>query len=164
MTPENGDFEQLQKALKLKRHEQPPPGYFHHFSSRVVDRIETRSHPGFWGSIWEATWVERVRTALTANPITSGIFAGCAVLMVALANSPFLEGGAVADSREVSPAIQNGSLASLGISQAEPRRSGLAFVDLPMPSGNPIFATNIPGAMLGGLSFSTTPVMYRMEQ
>jgi hypothetical protein len=170
MTPENGDFKQLQKVLKLKRHEQPPPGYFHHFSSRVVDRIETRGKTGFWSRLGEITWVERIHTTLTANPITSGIFAGCAVLIVALANSPLLEGSAVADIQEVSPAIDAASLNSLAISRAEPRRSGLMLLsgnlnyDLTTPSVNPMFATNLPGAMIDGLPLSAVPVMYSADQ
>lgn len=48
-SPEN--FESLQKLLRLKRHEQPPPRYFNEFSGRVIARIqagEARVAPRWW--------------------------------------------------------------------------------------------------------------------
>lgn len=45
--PDN--FESLEKLLKLKRYEQPPPRYFSEFSGRVMSRIEAgEARPSLW--------------------------------------------------------------------------------------------------------------------
>ena len=48
-TPEN--FDDLRRLLTLKRHEQSPPGYFNHFSDKVIARIEASvvvAQPAWW--------------------------------------------------------------------------------------------------------------------
>ena len=53
-SPEN--FESLQKLLKLKRHEQPPPRFFNEFSGRVIARIQSEgTRPPRW---WERFGVD----------------------------------------------------------------------------------------------------------
>jgi len=44
-------FERLKLLLGLKRHEQPPPGYFAHFSDKVIAQIEAeaiRARASWW--------------------------------------------------------------------------------------------------------------------
>ena len=58
------DFEQLRKLLKLKRFEQPPPGYFSRLPDSVMNRLEreegAEETAGFAGG-W--AWLGALRRA-----------------------------------------------------------------------------------------------------
>src|SRR6187401_2242863 len=60
-SPEN--FDSLEKLLRLKKHEQPPPRYFNEFSGRVIDRIERGEARLSW---WERFGFD-LRPALAAG-------------------------------------------------------------------------------------------------
>ncbi len=60
-SPEN--FDSLEKLLRLKRHEQPPPRYFNEFSGRVISRIERGEARLSW---WERFGFD-LRPALAAG-------------------------------------------------------------------------------------------------
>jgi len=76
MHPENENFERLRRLLALKRHEQPPPGYFQDFSGHVIARLragERADRSGFWESLsWEAPWLQRLWGAFETKPIMAG--------------------------------------------------------------------------------------------
>ena len=78
MNQENENFEQLRRSLALKRHEQPPPGYFNNFSKQVIARIEAgeKGEEGafFERLLWEAPWLQRIWAAFEAKPILAGGF------------------------------------------------------------------------------------------
>ena len=48
-SPDN-NFDSLQKVIRVKRYEQPPPRYFKEFSGRIISRIESGDGRGSW---WE---------------------------------------------------------------------------------------------------------------
>ncbi|HEY6167698.1 MAG TPA: hypothetical protein VI454_06640 [Verrucomicrobiae bacterium] len=62
MTPENEDFEEVRRLLALKRHEQPPPGYFTNFSSKVIARIEAEQETA------RLPWWRRLVASFDARP------------------------------------------------------------------------------------------------
>jgi len=78
MSPIPDDFEQLRRLLALKRHETPPPGYFHGFSRQVIVRIQA----GELGepeeaSIWSfsgGSFLQRIWATLDARPVLAGAF------------------------------------------------------------------------------------------
>lgn len=84
MNPENQNFESLQRLLKLKRYEQPPPRYFNDFSGQVINRIragQSGSQSEAATARWETSWLQRVLSVFEAKPLLAGAF-GLAVVGV----------------------------------------------------------------------------------
>ncbi len=78
MNSEQNNFQQLRRLLALKRHEQPPPGYFHDFSRQVIARIvagEQADSGGVLDSLsWEAPWLQRLWSLFENKPALAGAF------------------------------------------------------------------------------------------
>jgi hypothetical protein len=66
------EFDGLRKVLVLKRHEQPPPGYFVHFADKVVARIEAE------GLVRHGSWWQRVWVSIQSGPVVACSY-GCMV-------------------------------------------------------------------------------------
>lgn len=75
MSSSPGDFDQLQRLLSLKRHEQPPPGYFLHFSDKVIARIEAEG----LGRRGSGSWWQRLWNGLDASPLLAFGYGGTVV-------------------------------------------------------------------------------------
>lgn len=77
MDPQSNEFEKLKALLALKRHEQPPPGYFDSFSSKVVARIEAEAR------VPETAWWHRwIRPSLVSPVLTCAYGVVVASLLV----------------------------------------------------------------------------------
>src|SRR5262249_6484526 len=80
MRPEPDNVQALRRLLALKKHEQPPPGYFNSFASRVIARIQAgeRAPDSFWDRISEL-W-----TAFETKPLLAGAVGVtfCGLIMV----------------------------------------------------------------------------------
>jgi hypothetical protein len=93
MSPEQENFEALRRLLALKRHEQPPPGYFNHFSIQVIRRIQAgeRVPDSLLERLFmEAPWFQRMWGILEAKPVLVGAF-GAAVCGLMLAGLVYSE-------------------------------------------------------------------------
>lgn len=103
MNPEPENFEALRKLLALKRHEQPPPGYFDQLPGRILAQLrKEEEQPNFW-TRFVNTFVLRPAFAFTLG------FAVCAFFITGLtfslrvnpamiASQPKLESWEVASS------------------------------------------------------------------
>ena len=63
MNPSPEEFDRLRKLLTLKLHEPPPPGYFNHFSDKILARIEAE------GLFIRNSWWQRLFPELDAKPV-----------------------------------------------------------------------------------------------
>jgi len=132
MNPEQEEFRDLRRLLALKRHEQPPPGFFNNFSQDVLVRIRAgeRIEDTTYDEVlaWEAPWLKRFLNLLDSKPILAGAF-GAAVCGLLLAGVLVAEAPADSDGMpmvvKVTPETENG-LAPLKIAIA-PSAAGPLF-------------------------------------
>jgi hypothetical protein len=84
---ENEDFESLRRLLSLKRHEVPPPGYFHNFSGEVISRIKLGEHKS--EDTLELPWFLKFIQFFDAKPAFAGAFASalCLLLVFGIVNA-----------------------------------------------------------------------------
>jgi hypothetical protein len=138
------EFEKLQKLLKLKRHEQPPPGYFNNFSDRVINRIEAMDSRK---DRWEAApWVGKLYRLLETNPIAAGLF-GISVCGLLISGITYSQSKSATDFSAYNPTPLDVADASKTASEW----SKTVRADSTAPSVNPMFNTNVPGTLFGGL-------------
>ena len=145
MSQNTENFESLRRLLSLKRHEQPPPGYFNNFSSQVIARIklgemgEERSIPG--SVLWEAPWLQRLWAALEAKPIVAGA--------VAVAVCGLLITGAIYPEDK-----DPGQVAAISVSESTPLPVEVANATTVMtPANHPLLAkpAALEGEFMGSL-------------
>lgn len=85
MNAEPPEFESLQRLLKLKRHEQPPPRFFNEFSGQVIQRLRT-SRSGSRQDDREnvgPAWLQRIFAAFQDGRVLAGA-CGAGVLALLL--------------------------------------------------------------------------------
>ncbi len=87
------DFSDLRRLLALKKHEQPPPGYFNRLPGKILERIET-SDLGV-----QSTWWGWLVARFDARPILACAygFTISTLLLMGFRLSQALDSGADAD-------------------------------------------------------------------
>lgn len=88
--PEQDNFEDLRRLLAVKRHEQPPPGYFDRLSITIMTRIRdgaAESRLSFRQRLFaEAPWLQQLWATFEHRPIFAGAcsFAACGLVAAAV--------------------------------------------------------------------------------
>lgn len=106
MSQDSENFDKLRMLLSVKRHEQPPPGYFDRFSRDVMARIKAGESGGAAG--YEFSWFHRFLSMFDMKPVFAGAFGTvvCAFLISGVLSSeqtPAVGSGVIPSS--VTPAI-----------------------------------------------------------
>ncbi len=159
MNQNTENFEQLRRLLKLKRYEQPPPGYFDRFSSQVIARIRLGERGEESAVIerllWEAPWLQRIWAAFEAKPVLAGAFglAVCGLLISGVVYSGMGDVQPVA-LIPVAESLPSSTEVANVIGENHPLLVKPAALET--SSTNPITALEADGLFLGGLRAQPT--------
>jgi hypothetical protein len=142
MNPPPESFDALRRLLALKRHEQPPPGYFARFPDRVLSRIEAE------GDRLQPSWWQQLRGALEVRPLAALAYGAVALGLFAVGASAsrYLEVDQSAAAAVPSPWVAVNSLPLPEETPAAMSRAVLSPVDSSC-SVNPVLAANPPHAL-----------------
>lgn len=135
------DFRDVTRLLALKRHEQPPPGYFSRFSREVIAGIKAEAAeerslgPG---------WLQRFWIALETKPIAAGSF-GAAVCGLMLGGLLFSDSSEPSlgsmPHMEFAPGYQAASDSGATLGSGSPFASIIGSNGLPSQRGPSLFDT-----------------------
>ena len=155
MSQDTENFEQLRQLLALKRHEQPPPGYFNDFSSQVILRIKAGDRGEESTALLErlfmdAPWLQRIWATFEARPALAGVLgvAMCGLLITGVLYSDRTEVSPVS----LVPVVQEASAPVTP--QIEPAADHPLLAKpaaLEASSTNPINAAQTDEALLGNI-------------
>lgn len=140
------EFLNVQRALRLKRYEQPPPGYFQDFSAKVIARIEAATVER------EQSWWRHLLAQLESKPVlaASYAFALGGLLFFGFNLTGYLGESAAASSR---PNALPSTAASVGSPLVAPAHHALGVTPvaaiMPASSTNPV-ALGPPAFLLNG--------------
>lgn len=141
---------QVRRLLAIKRHEQPPPGYFHKFSGDVVARIRAGDRADdrnvLAGVLGDSAWVQRVWNFLEGKPLVAGLFGAAACAMV-------LSAFVMSERPDTTASVQPQSDSAVTIANIPSPSQPLVFGEQPASgsSTDPILQTPPAGMLLDGI-------------
>jgi hypothetical protein len=159
MNPDSKNFDALRRLLALKRHEQPPPGYFNNFSSQVIARIKAGEH-GEPASLirrlfGEAAWWQRLSAAVEAKPAFAGAF-GAAVCALLISGLVYSENGPTLAAQGLMASETSSFLTPTAVAMND----SLDQVQFVSSSTNPIAPP--AGSLFHQIQIPTQPVSFQM--
>jgi hypothetical protein len=160
MNPDSQNFEQLRRLLALKRHEQPPPGYYHNLSSEIIARIKAgdmgEPEPLIERLFRDAPWLGRVWSMLEAKPAFAGAFGAvvCALMISGILYSEGAESPSVIPdlAMEMVPGYGSSATLAMNDSSLQPVSS--------TSSTNPVAPST--GSLFEQMHFPSAPVSFEL--
>lgn len=158
-SPESPEFEKLRILLRLKRFEQPPPGYFNRFSACVMERIETE------GSEELAGWWQRFLFRFDAQPVLAcaysvaigGLLVVGMGLSQALGREQISSLPAHGSWLATIPSPISGQLIEPSSVEVEPSSFSAAYRQTRSSSMEPVWNSGAPSFLVGGGRFLESP-------
>ena len=150
MGSSSDNFDPLEKLLRLKRYEKPPPRYFRDFSGKVITRIERGE--GRSGSAWWERFGVDLRAVMTAG---AGMIA-CGLVVFGLGFTLDADSQDIALSAGTLPGVLPTGIAASG----DFGNDGVEVV--PFNSTNPV--VNPAPAFGNPWRGQITPVNYQMPR
>jgi len=154
------EFDGLQKVLLLKRHEQPPPGYFVHFADKVVARIEAE------GLVRRGRWWQRLWITLQSGPVVAcgygGVVAGLLVIGVGISQS--VEPGSAGPAAVMANPwdVQMRSLSESTPANVAYARQVMEPT-IPHSSFTPVVSRGAPDSLFDGSLLKVRPASYNLR-
>lgn len=161
MIQDSENFEQLRRLLAVKRHEQPPPGYFHSFSREVIVRIKAGelgdSETKWWA--FDGSWLHWLWAGFERRPVLAGgvglAFCGFFFAATLISESGDLPNPDLA--RQIPPNQELVSRA-VGLTLDEPKVSAV------VPNGTPldhsIVSSDFPGLVRAPANQGALPSLF----
>jgi hypothetical protein len=145
------DFAKLQRLLKLKRHEQPPPRFFNDFSGKVTARLragDVGRLESIEDVVAQAPWLRRLWRAIEGRPAVSGAFAAgvCGLLLAGIVFADKAPNALPAFAENATPATEPAQPVLFATSPGIPQlaNSSNSLFGMPILEAPPILSRGLP--------------------
>lgn len=135
MNPPPDNFDRLQRLLKCKRYEPPPPGYFDDFADQVIVRLERTT------TVRASSWWADLVAGLEVKPLLVGAYgvAVCGLLLFGISISQ-MDSGMLA----ASDARAGGVWWTAPVASSESSLGESALYSLPLPLASASLSSMAP--------------------